>query len=211
MEATKFHDFSEALLEQYEVSCGHIDGGIPAEIFQGASRIPEDRAAVLLPGPSNCTEGNDLEAGNDGATEEIENETQCAAALDGGFDEFGPLKQWDAIMKKYKIAQVSAAELKRLDAIKEKSLVEQLKQQQALAVAEAAQGIADLHQADVKKKLLEFANQQHNSSNEKLDIPYDEQFLRSADPTFWSSCFVRLFCRGDCAEKCFERPVPLAS
>ena len=35
------------------------------------------------------------------------------------------------------------------------------------------------------------------------------EFLPTHDPRFWFSCFVRLFPRGDCAEKCFGRQAHL--
>ena len=35
-------------------------------------------------------------------------------------------------------------------------------------------------------------------------------FLKNTDPAFWFSCFVRLFPRGDCAERCGERLAPLS-
>ena len=95
-------------------------------------------------------------------------------------------------------------ELARLDTKQDKTKLDALKQRQAVAVAEAVQGIADLHQQDVKKQLSEFSARQ-TSGPSNLMIPYGEQFLRSNDPLFWCMCFVRLFPRGDCAEKCVER------
>jgi len=213
MEATKTHSFEEGesmdtalrtLLQQYASSVGGDVGGVPAEILQGATQIPEDRASVVLRGPANCTEEDAQDMGDSDKDKADDNEVQCAAALDGGLDDFGPVQLWDSIMKKYKISQVCGEELARLDAVKDKTKIEILRQQQAVAVAEAVQGISDLNQKDIKKKLLEFATR-HTSGNNTMVISHDEQFLRTNDPMFWPMCFMRLFARGDCAEKCSER------
>ena len=42
-------------------------------------------------------------------------------------------------------------------------------------------------------------------------ILHSTEFVVTSDPLFWYSCFVRLFPRGDCLEKCFERSVHLPS
>ena len=90
-------------------------------------------------------------------------------------------------MKKYKVAQVCEQELARLDGVEDKTKVEVLRQRQAVAVAEAVQGIADLNQEDIKKKLLGFASQQA-SGNKMMVITHEDQFLRSGDPLFWCMC-----------------------
>ena len=113
-------------------------------------------------------------------------------------------------MKKYKLAQTCQQELARLDAIEDKSKIDHLKQQEALAVAEAVEGIAKLNHKDVLKKLEEFAAGQ-TSRYTTLVFSHGEQFLRSKDPLFWCMCFVRLFPRGDCAERCDERRSSLPS
>ena len=107
-------------------------------------------------------------------------------------------------MKKYKVAQICEQEVARLDAVNDKTKVDVLRQRQAVAVAEAVQGIADLHQEDIKKKLVDFAAKQTSAENTMV-LPHSEQFLRSNDPQFWCLCFLRLFPRGDCAEKCAGR------
>ena len=40
-------------------------------------------------------------------------------------------------------------------------------------------------------------------------VTHTSDFLTNRNPLFWFSCFVRLFPRGDCAEKCVERPTHL--
>ena len=64
MEATKGHSLwhtgaldpkLEALLQEYAQSVGGTQGGTPAELVQGASRIAPEHASVLASGPANCT------------------------------------------------------------------------------------------------------------------------------------------------------------
>ena len=244
METTKHHVFWDSqetssaltsLLQQYEKSVGCSSGGVPAEILQGASRIPADRASVVLQGPANCTSEGVSSAPlsfnstnqrsrahkpatceeDQGERDEAEvtamgaDEVQCAAALNGGLDDFGPLQLWDAVMKKYKLAQICQRELARLDAVEDKSKCDKLRQEEAMAVAEAVEGIAKLCHQDVLQKLQDWSASETGSSS-TLVVPHSEEFLRANDPGFWCMCFLRLFPRGDCAEKCPERPSSLS-
>ena len=225
MDLTKKHAFWDSdeassaltcLLQEYETSVGDDSGGIPAEILQAASEIPADRATVTLQGPANCTALDAENVSNTASrsTEDVDENTthlhsdaadvQCAAALNGGLDDFGPLQLWDAIMEKYKVAQLCQQELRRLDSVKDKSNVEFLKQKEAVAIAEAVEGISRLHHKDVFKKLEQFVQGQSSSTGTLL-LSHDNIYLRSGDPFFWCKCFVRLFPRGDCSEKCPER------
>ena len=122
--------------------------------MQGASEIPPDRASVVLQGPADCAEEEEREE-NVGEAEDVE--TQCAAALNGGLDDFRPLRLWDAVMEKYKLAQLCKEELARLDAVEDKSEIDRLKQKEAFAVAQAVEGIAQLHHGEVLKELEAFA------------------------------------------------------
>ena len=81
-----------SLLQQYELSVGGVMGGVPAEILQGASQIPEDRASVVLPGPANCTEEDSQDTQEANKDRVDDTEVQCVAALNGGLDDFGPLQ-----------------------------------------------------------------------------------------------------------------------
>ena len=63
MEATKHHDAWESgclegnleeLLQQYAVSTGSQNGGVPAEIVQGASAIALELSKVALRGLADC-------------------------------------------------------------------------------------------------------------------------------------------------------------
>ena len=101
MESTKLHvcrgteEASSALaslLRQYESSVGSVSGGVPAEILQAASQIPADRASVVLEGPANCTEEDLRETKDVDAAKVNDVEAQCAAALNGGLDDFCPLQ-----------------------------------------------------------------------------------------------------------------------
>eukprot|EP00973_Karenia_brevis_P028440 3919200-Karenia_brevis.AAC.1 len=63
-------------------------------------------------------------------------------------------------MKKYKVAQVFEQEIRRLEKLADKTKLDELKQQQALAVAEAVHGLSMLNQQEVHKRFdEEFAKQ----------------------------------------------------
>ena len=91
-------------MQRYESSVGGVSG-VPAEILQGATPIPADRASVVLQGPANCTEDDQIGLEETSTGQGPHEEVQCAAALDGGLDDVGPIQLWDEVMKKYKLAQ----------------------------------------------------------------------------------------------------------
>ena len=81
MEATKQHELwesselhadVESILEQYAKTIGRTTGGVPAELIQGASRIPADRANVSACGPADCVaphaDANEDDQNNDAET-----------------------------------------------------------------------------------------------------------------------------------------------
>ena len=199
----------ETTLQQYESSVGTVEGGVPAELIQAASRIPAEKASVVLQGPTNCTDAGATESTAPGEDGDDDVEVQCAAAVDGGFDACSPLRLWDDIMKNYKVAQACEKELQRLDEISEKSKIHELKEKEAQAVAEAVQGIAKLRSTEVRAELEKFKKIEEGEK-EVLNIEHGEEFLKSSDPFFWCACFMRLFPRGDCAEKCPERVARLS-
>ena len=201
----------EELLTAYVNSVGGETGGVPSELLQGASRIDATRASVLRSGPADCTpasEGDKTEPTDDAGEDDPGND--CAAALDGGVDDFTPLQLWDVIMKKYKVAQICEDEIARLDAEKDESKRSHLKREQALAVATAVETLAKLQHQETKKKLQAFA-QEHSASEQPVVLPLKDTFISSSNPLFWFSCFVRLFPRGDCWERCCDRPTSIPS
>ena len=107
-------------------------------------------------------------------------------------------------MKKYKVAQICEEELAQLEAAKELSLAQEKSGERLRAVAEAVQALAKLHHRDTLKQLSDFANLEKEHTAE-LVVPHSNDFLSSRDPLFWFSCFVSLFPRGDCAERCAAR------
>ena len=66
----------------------------------------------------------------------------CAAVLDGGTDDLSPVQLWDAIMRRYGVAQECEREIARLDATKCPSEKERLQREHAVAVAAAVAGAA---------------------------------------------------------------------
>ena len=197
-------------IQEYAASVGTDAGGIPSELLQAASEIPADRSSVVLEGPANCTDADARASDGAGDADVDDVEVQCAAALDGGLDSCGPLQIWDNVMKRYKVKQICEQELQRLDAISNKSEIDRVNQKLAEATAEAVEGISKLRHREVFKQLEEFKASQADSK-EVLLVEHGEEFLRTSDPAFWCMCFMRLFPRGDCMERCVERGSRLSS
>ena len=218
MEATKHHELWESdclappfeeLLQAYTASVGNPHGGAPKELIAGASRIPLAHASVHSSGPADCVEtvkdDEENQIGEDGP-DMIGN--QCAAALNGGLDDISPVQLWDTVMKKYKVAEMCDQELARLEAEKDESKLELKKKEKVLAVAEAVEALGKLHHKETLAKLKQFVAQNRSVDTASLVISHSTELLRSNDPLFWFSCFVRLFPRGDSAQKCLERSGP---
>ena len=227
MEATKQHalwenpdvldDGLESLLRKYELSIGKVTG-VPSELIQGASRIAAEHAKVCAAGPADCTpssedlqqeNGNSADGGEDCAK-------QCAAVLDGGVDDITPVQIWNAVMKKYKVAQQCDDQLRRPELQGDASERHKLLRDKALAIAEAVDALAKLHHKETIAKLkdLLYADQGQNAS---LKVTFSDTFLNNSDPFYWCKCFMRLFPRGDCQERCLnsagtqKRRTPLPS
>ena len=112
-------------------------------------------------------------------------------------------------MKKYTVAQLCAEELRRLDTSTDDAHAHGLLRERALAVATAVDALSKLQQKEVRNKLREHVEQE-NEVFTIHTVVHNTTFLKNSDPPFWSSCFVRLFPRGDCAERCSERAVALS-
>ena len=123
-------------------------------------------------------------------------------------DEFSPLQLWDTIMKKYKVAQQCDEELRRLERKEELTNKYQLQQERLLAIAEATEALAKLHSQETREKLDAFARKDAGKAPGVV-VRYGTTFLSSWHPLYWFSCFVRLFPRGDCLERCPARSTPL--
>ena len=122
MDATRDHELWETgtldnslekLLEEYTKSTGTTSGGIPAELMQGACRIAVEHSSVLVAGPADCTASKETEDDEKNDVQEGHDETadNCAGVMDGGVDDISPVQIWDAVMKKYKVAQLCGQEL----------------------------------------------------------------------------------------------------
>ena len=222
MDATKHHDIwqtgfldpsLEHLLQAYTKSVGSTVGGAPAEIIQGAMRISPERASVSAAGPKDCVDDE-----NEADVESFDHApVMSGGVVDGGVDNISPLQLWDTIMKKYKLAQICDQQIKQLDAVKDGSRTakdasekDHLLRERMVAVATAVESLSKLHHKESQAKLREFLE-----SGGRVDTPvsiaYGSDFLSNKNPLFWFSCFVRLFPRGDCMEKCPERLTVLAA
>ena len=214
MEATRDHEPSEAgslgqpledLLAAYSDSIDGAVSGVPREILAASTRISTESGALLSAGPADChAEAADECAQPDPVDDAGSVGTGCVGILDGGIDDISPVQIWDQIMKRYKVAQACEDSLRRLKTSSDPGQKQRLEAQQAQAVAEAVQGLSKLLHRETKDKLKEFL-QQEERSPEVLTVTHSSKFLNSRHPLFWYSGFVRLFSRGDCAEKCQER------
>ena len=81
---------------------------------------------------------------------------ECAAAIDGGVDDLGPLHLWDEIMRKYGVAQECARALDRLDAKDAPTERDRLQRERLLAVEAAVDALARIKHNDVQAKLHAF-------------------------------------------------------
>ena len=60
-----------------------------------------------------------------------------------------------------------------------------------------------MHNKETRSKLHRFIRL--SADEERHVIPHDSEILNNRDPLFWFCGFVRLFPRGDCAEKNIHR------
>ena len=154
----------EALVDLYKTSVGSELGGTPEELIQGATSIPSNRSAVTMHGPANCTEENEHDDAPEGDPDAAcDSSLHCAAALNGGLDDVEPVRIWNAIMQNYKVAHVCGQEIACLNVVNDKSEIEKLKQQEAVAVARAVTHLAALNEENVKAKLLEVSKHAKDS------------------------------------------------
>ena len=189
----------ESLLSAFGVSIGSHEQGVPREILHTAVMISAAAASVQQAGPSDAVadddqDGVDVENASASAADE------CAAAVDGGVDDLSPLQLWDAIMKKYKVAQECDSTLARLDAKTEKDERDRVQRERSLAVAAAVAALARLKHAEVQQKLRDF-QEQEKGRTPSIRLSHADTPLSNFDPQFWACCFVDLFCRGDCQER----------
>ena len=71
-----------------------------------------DATSEEFPQPRNPPQPEEQ---NDTKDDPADADQQCAAVLDGGMDDTTPVRIWDAVMKKYKLAQQCDQELARID------------------------------------------------------------------------------------------------
>ena len=114
--------------------------GFPAELVQGASRIDEARAQVLVAGPVDCTFSGDAgEEGDDEQDAETALANHSAGVIDGGVDSVTPVQIWDQVMKHYKVAQLCRGELERLKKLDKPNEAAPMRADEAKAVAAAVE------------------------------------------------------------------------
>ena len=198
-------------MKAYESSVGGVVGGTPTELVQGAALISADHAQVHAKGPANCTNVSEMDC-NDADTMESEGDGlgQCAGVLDGGVDSITPLQIWHTIMENYKIAQHCDAEIKQLLRRGNQTDITTKKIQKNEAILIAVDELSKLRHKETMDKLKEFVHREQNIDG-KVPISLSDHLLSSRNPAFWCHCFMRLFPRGDCAERNPARTTSLPS
>ena len=125
MQATKYSDVRtkedlgehlESLLAAYAQSVGETGQGVPSELIQGATRIPEGVASVQQAGPADAVMA---EEEDDAADKQPVDD--CAAVLDGGIDDISPFQLWDEVMRRYGVAQECERAIARFEAASDPS------------------------------------------------------------------------------------------
>ena len=171
---------------------------MPEEIIIGATAVEETAAKLLHAGPADAVPDGDLDV------LDPSNEAQvggCAAAVDGGSDSLSPLMLWDEIMRKYGVAQQCERAIQAVNSKQDPSEKERLNAERWQAVAAAVQALARLKNQDMQKKLDEF-RQAEEGNQPPLQVGHSKDMMSNFDSIFWPYCFVDLFCRGDCLERC---------
>ena len=184
----------EALLAAYRESTGCADGGVPAELVQGATQIADEQAPLQQSGPADAVDAGEAHEGAAATPDD------SAAVLQGNMDEVSPIALREALMKTYGIhAQVNAA-LEDAEAGGDEDEASRLRFEDVKAVAAAVKALQDLHNEQIKQELERF-HRELESAVPKAYVLRREDVLSSFAPEFWHDCFIDLFFRGDCQER----------
>ena len=198
----------QALKQCFSWRVFFYSSGVPKEILQGAHAISAQHANINAAGPANCTPEETGQTSLD-PNDEV-NSTGTAGLLQGATENLTVVQQWDIVMRKYKVAQLCDEQLAKLKQHTASDERESLLRTRITAVAEAAEAFSRMHHKEAQKQLQQFLQQQQQDE-QKIVVPYESDFLRSTDPNFWYSCFVRLFPRGDAQEKSVRRMTHIPS
>ena len=145
-----------------------------------------DVSAGETPRPPNASQPD----GQDDTGDDLADANQqCAAVLDGGMDDITPVRIWDVVMKKYKLAQQCDQELARIDSQADGAKREELLRQRVVAIAAAVDALAKLHQKETITKLQKMV-QQDKGQKAPLDIFHSSDLWNNREPLFWYSCFT---------------------
>ena len=213
MDATRHHvlwdtgllDASlEELLAAYRESIGGNEG-VPQEILASATPASAAKAAVSAEGPADCAE----EVAAPAAPQFFE-DGENAAVVNGGLEDEPSVRLWAQVCQNVKVADALDKENRRLRNRGDASDRTDKKIKFNEALESAVKGIQRLSDGKVREKLEEWS-QRESTDRPSVQIVHGSSFLSSRTPNFWSSCFVRLFPRGDCQETCAKRRTKLPS
>ena len=107
-----------------------------------------------------------------------------------------PLSIWNTVMINYAVLE----ELDHSSAAGGTDAVARAKRH-AEAVTAAILALRKLTSQKAQSLLRKFELLYSGSQRCTLEVGHEEQLLSNFSPSFWSQCFIHLFCRGDCAER----------
>ena len=187
----------EDLLRAYAASVGSAGSGVPAELLQSATQIPQSHAPISHKGPTDSVAGEDgTDAPEDGGSPPEDG----AALIEGGGDEVSPLQVWDSVMKKYGVLEKCEADLSAAGRSGTTQGKAALVADRAVAAAAAVEALARLTNRETRAKLEEF-HRQLEGQQRAVPIRHGQETLSNFHPYFWAHCFVDLFFRSDCLER----------
>ena len=220
----------DALLSEFRQSLEGDGPAVPAELLQAATQVDAAHVPLHQHGPADAVAGEDSDEAEFGASlqppfikdtaglllgqqqeaagaqeRSPPDPDECAAVLQGGWDDITPMQLWNTVMRNYQVAErceaaAAAAEGPSGDA---------LAVDRNMAVADAVRALARLQHEETKQKLLEFHRRLENQQL-SLHIGHSPEPLSNFDPRFWSHCFVDLFPYCDCVERMpGRRPVSI--
>jgi hypothetical protein len=103
---------------------------------------------------------------------------------------------WNTVLINYGVLE----ELDRTSAAGGTDAVARAKRH-AEAVTAAVVALRKLTSQKAQSLLRKFELLYNGSQRCTLEVGHEEQLLSNFSPSFWSHCFIHLFCRGDCAER----------
>ena len=209
----------EDLLRSWEEETGHVPDTVPRSVIESASAISEADLRLKSEGPADATVESADESFKEQASQspaavasahESSKEQSFhsrggernnafgdygfAAVVETGENWDGPIRLWYSAMRKLKVIQDCEAKMsKNADCCGDEHAEEHTR-----AVLDAVRCIQKLKDKEVLDTLKRFSEER-----EVHAVPYYHATkpLSFFHEEFWQSCFIDLFCRGDCRDR----------